>query len=175
MDENPYVAPKAPISEPPPVVVAADGPELYAKIRLRMRAYFIDALLALMCFVVVSVLGARLHDIAPTAGPVLFVAWVLGILLYEPVMVALTGGTVGHHLKNIHVVSDKTGRRPGLAAALLRHLIKQTFGWISLLFMLSSERLQALHDSAVGVTVRIKDETRARRRDYVRGRKPITP
>lgn len=44
------------------------------------------------------------------------------------------------------------------------------FGLLSFLAILASDRQQALHDSIVGVTVRIKDEKRARRRDYVRSR-----
>jgi uncharacterized RDD family membrane protein YckC len=173
MDGNPYSAPKAPLVEQPQVV--ATRPELYARVGLRVRAYLIDALVMVLAFVLVSVLGALLHDGVPIAGPVLLGSWFLFALLYEPVMVARTGGTVGHHLKNIHVVSDKTGSRPGLFAALVRSLIKAALGWISFLSMLGSERQQAIHDAAVRVTVRIKDETRARRRDYVRGRPTMTP
>jgi uncharacterized RDD family membrane protein YckC len=141
---------------------------LYARIGVRIRAVTIDYLIMLGVLALVAVVGTLLHDL-PGASPVVFVIGALFAIFYEPVMVWRTGGTLGHHFKNICVVSEKTGGHPGIVAALVRSLVKAFLGTLSLLFMLSSDRQQALHDMIAGVTVRIKDESLASRRDYVRG------
>jgi uncharacterized RDD family membrane protein YckC len=164
MDQNPYTPPQAPLAVP----TVASGPVLYAKLGIRIRAFLIDYFLLLGSFLITAIVGVSLRGI-PGAGAVLFVAWVLLAVFYEPVMVWQTGGTLGHHAKNICVVSERTGGHPSLPAALVRSLTKSILGWLSFLFILSSDRQQALHDAIAGVTVRIKDKKLALRRDYVRG------
>ena len=64
--------------------------------------------------------------------------------------------------------------RPCAAAGATRYReVKQFLGGLSFIFMMIgvSERQQAIHDAVAAVTVRIKDESLARRRDYVRGRR----
>jgi uncharacterized RDD family membrane protein YckC len=164
MTQNPYAAPTASL-EP----AAAPAPEvLYARLGLRFRAFLIDYFLILGTFLLSTLIGSKLQQLAPGAGAVVLISWATLAVLYEPVLVWRTGGTVGHHLKNIHVVSERTGRRPGLFAAVVRNLIKMFLGWISFLLLLASTKQQAVHDAVVGVTVRIKDPRLARRRDYVR-------
>jgi uncharacterized RDD family membrane protein YckC len=163
MTQNPYAAPAASLetAEAPPAEV------LYARLGLRFRAFLIDYFIVVGTFLLSAFVGGKLQDV-PGAGALLFVSWAVFAVLYEPVMVWRTGGTIGHHLKNIHVVSERTGQRPGLFAAVVRNLIKMFLGWISFLLLLASSKQQAFHDAVVGVTVRIKDPSLARRRDYVR-------
>jgi RDD family protein len=170
MDENPYAAPRADLDG----AAAESQTPLYARLGVRFRAWLIDYFLLLATFALAAGAGGALEKV-PFAGAFLFGCWVLFALAYEPVMVWRTGGTVGHHVKNLHVVSERTGGRPGLFAALGRFLIKSVLGWLSFLNMLISERQQAIHDAVTGVTVRIKDPSLTRRRDYVRGRESGAP
>src|SRR5450432_1513630 len=78
---------------------------LYARVWPRVKALLIDGFILMAAFLVAALVGARLAG----AGPVAFVAWVCLWALYDPLLVALTGGTVGHHLQNLRVVSDRTG------------------------------------------------------------------
>ena len=165
MNDDRYAPPKAELDGNEP---RAEGPRLYARLRPRVHAFLIDYLLVMGTFVLVAALGSHLES-TRGAGAVLFVLWGAFALLYEPLTVWRKGGTLGHRIKNIHVVSRRTGAKPSLVAALVRSLIKTFLGGVSFLWMLVSDRQQAIHDAVVGVTVEIRDETLARRRDYVRG------
>jgi uncharacterized RDD family membrane protein YckC len=174
VSDNPYQAPRAPIDGPAsagagtqPGSKGAIGP-YYARVGPRVRAFLIDYFLLFGAFAVVAVVGAQLESV-PGLRAALFALWVAFVLLYEPVMVSRTGGTLGHHLKNIHVVSDRTGGPPGFVAAMARNLIKAFLGGLSFLWMLGSDRQQAIHDLVARVTVQIKNPALARHRDYVRG------
>jgi uncharacterized RDD family membrane protein YckC len=173
MDQNPYLAPKAdpdgpaaPAASSP--AAAAGGTVLYARLGVRFRAYLIDYFLMLGLFLLTAMVGGWLQSV-PGAGAVLFTGWVAFALLYEPVMVSRTGGTIGHHLKNLRVVSARTGGHPGFLAALVRSLAKWVLGGISALLIMASGRAQAIHDAIANVTVQFKDPTLARRNDYIRG------
>lgn len=148
---------------------AGAGRPLYARIGVRFRALLIDDFVLFAAFLAAAWIGSRFEGVSGV-GAALFGLWVALVVFYEPISVWRTGGTIGHHLQNICVVSEKTGGRPGLLAAAVRHLVKATLGSISFLMILASQRQQAIHDQLTGVTVRIKDPARARRRDYVRGR-----
>lgn len=163
MSENPFDPPKSELDAAATVDI---GPAYYARLGIRFRAFLIDYFLLLVTFLLVALVGSKLEDVSG-AGAVLFGLWIVGAVLYEPVMVWRTGGTIGHHMKNLCVVSERTGKNPGLLAALVRSLVKFFLGSLSFLSMLFSERQQAIHDAVANVTVRIKDKKLARRRDYV--------
>ena len=55
-------------------------------------------------------------------------------LLYEPLLVSLTGSTLGHLYCNIRVV-DNRGGNISFAKAVLRTVLKTAFGWLSFLTM----------------------------------------
>jgi uncharacterized RDD family membrane protein YckC len=177
MPENPYAPPGAEIADVPVLVTAGappaadveEGP-LYARIRPRMWAFLVDYFLLLVVFALLAFVGAQLESV-PRLRAALLLAWILLAILYEPIMVARTGATVGHHLNNICVVVDATERAPGFLRALARSLTKGLLGGLSFLWMMGSERQQAIHDAITGVTVRIRDPRFASRRHYVRRRR----
>jgi uncharacterized RDD family membrane protein YckC len=163
MDRNPYAPPKANTEPAPP----EQRDVLYAKLSVRFRAVLIDYFLMLGSLLLVAALGARFEQVEGL-GAALFVSWVALAIAYEPVMVWRTGGTIGHHVKNICVVSERTGGHPTLFAAFVRSLVKALLGWLSAANILISDRHQALHDAAVKATVRIRNQKAALPRDYVR-------
>src|SRR4051812_42656966 len=104
---------------------------LYAKIWPRLKATLIDGFILLGAFFLAAAVGANMTGL----GPVAFVVWVAFWVLYDPILVSRTGGTIGHHLMNLRVVSDQTGGAPVLWRALVRNLVKGLFGIWSMLAM----------------------------------------
>ena len=124
--------------------------------------------------------GARedAHAEAPTPEPVAFASFTARfhalvvdlaiaalVLLYEPLLVARRGGTVGHRRANLRVVHERTGGPPGFARAFARFALKSAVGLPSFTFMALTRRHQALHDRLTDTTVRIRDLGRARDTD----------
>ena len=144
----------------------------YARVWPRAKAVLIDGFILAAAFLVAALVGSRLVGLR---GPVsvAFIAWVALWALYDPILVWLTGGTVGHHLQNLRVVSDRTGGRPSLPAAFVRNLAKASLGAVSPLGMTASSRSKALHDWIAGTTVQARDVGAARSRDFTRVRWPF--
>ena len=61
-------------------------------------------------------------------GRILGFTFVAILLLYEPVLVPLTGGIVGHYLCNLRVIDDRTGGNISVLKAAARALIKSVLG-----------------------------------------------
>jgi uncharacterized RDD family membrane protein YckC len=91
---------------------------------------------------------------------------VTGLLLYEPVLVSFTGGTLGHHFTNLRVVDDRGGNVSFLKACA-RVVIKGLLGWYSFVVLAATRRNQAIHDLMTRSTVQIRDPTKASPGQYV--------
>jgi len=141
---------------------------LYAKMWPRMKAILIDGFILTGAFLAAALVGANLVG----SGAVVFVVWVAFWTFYDPLMVSRTGGTIGHHLQNLRVVSDRTGRNPSLVVALIRNVAKGVLGLVSLLAMAGSSRQKALHDWIAGTTVQARDAQLARFRYFTKVRRP---
>ena len=95
-------------------------------------------------------------------------------LLYEPLLVSMTGGTVGHHVCNIRVVDDRTGGNVSFGKAIVRMVIKTILGWFSFISMAVASRHQALHDVLTKSTVQIRNLAKARPHDFSIRREALT-
>jgi uncharacterized RDD family membrane protein YckC len=137
----------------------------YARFARRLRGMFVDWVLAL-----VLIFGAVL--IAVSVGsqslPRVLAGFVAIILcLYEPVLVSMTGGTIGHYLNNLRVVDDLTGGNLSFRRALSRAALKAVLGWYSFLVMAATRRNQAVHDLLTRSTVQMRDATRASPQHFI--------
>ena len=152
-----------------PAANVSQGPEviLYAKIWPRVKAILIDGFILGIAFLVAAIVGANIAG----AGAVAFVVWVAFWVVYDPLLVSGTGGTVGHHLQNLRVVSDRTGGNPSLLAAFIRNVVKGLLGTFSLLGMAGSRRQKSIHDWIAGTTVQARDVQMARLRHFTRVRR----
>jgi uncharacterized RDD family membrane protein YckC len=142
--------------------VASDTPA-YARFTRRVQGMMID-------YIVISLLiaGALMIAVAfesNSIGRILGFTVAAIWLLYEPVLVSLTGSTLGHRYCNIRVV-DNRGGNIGFAKAVLRTILKTAFGWLSFLTMAFTSRHQAIHDVLTGSTVQIRDLSKARPFDF---------
>lgn len=114
--------------------------------------------------------SARNDDFSRPLG-ILVVAM---LLLYEPVLVSVTGSTLGHYAANLRVVDDRHGGNPGFGKALARSALKALLGWYSFIVMAATQRNQALHDLLTRSTVQIRDPAKARPHDYITERRDLS-
>jgi hypothetical protein len=98
---------------------------------------------------------------------VLGIIAVILLLLYEPVLVSATGGTIGHYLANIRVVDNRHHGNVSFLKAVARFFIKSVLGWFSFIFMMATRRNQALHDQLTRSTVQIRDPAKASPDHYI--------
>jgi len=122
----------------------------YPRLIKRVRALLFDSLLLPVAVFSVLMLGSEL-GVSGVPGKVALV--LAPVLALGPGLVALTGGTVGHHLQHIRVTTLDGRRNIGFFAAVIRSFVKLGLGWLSLVFILTTARHQAAHDLAAGSMV----------------------
>ena len=79
------------------------------------------------------------------------------VIILDPILITLTGGTMGHHLLKTKVLNNKTNKNINLFLSVLRFIVKIFFGGLSFLFILITNKKRALHDiisNSVVVNVR---------------------
>lgn len=131
-------------------------PVQYASFTRRLRALLIDT--AIVCGAIAVVfIAADVAREVPGSGRVAWLALVVLVLLYEPMLVWRFGATIGHRLTDLVVVCDRTGGRPSLATAMLRYVIKVPFGILSFITIGLTRRRQAIHDALSATTVRLSE------------------
>jgi uncharacterized RDD family membrane protein YckC len=87
---------------------------------------------------------------------------IAALLLYEPVLVSFTGGTLGHHFTNLRVVDDRSGGNVGFLKACARVVLKGVLGLYSFVILAATRRNQAVHDLLTRSTVQIRDPAKRR-------------
>jgi hypothetical protein len=145
------------------VVEKAEAPK-YARFTRRLRGIQIDFMLFLI--VVVCLLQTAVVLKSNELSQMIGLGAVVGFFLYEPLMVSLLGGTVGHYLSNLRVVDNRTNRNVSFLKATARVAIKALLGWYSFITMPAAKRHQAVHDLLTGSTVQISDLARAKAHHY---------
>ncbi|HZO45458.1 MAG TPA: RDD family protein [Xanthobacteraceae bacterium] len=140
-----------------------DGPR-YGRFLRRFQAAIIDFMVILVALFGAVFIAITLNseNLARTLGFSIAIGW----LLYEPLLVALTGSTVGHYLCNLRVVDNKTGGNINFFKAVLRTLLKAVLGWLSFVTMATTLRHQAIHDLATNSTVQIRNAAQASPHHY---------
>ena len=128
----------------------------YGSFALRLGALVTDSVVLAFALVAIVML-ISVTEAIPGSGRVGVIGMFTLLLLYEPLLVARRGATVGHRRANLRVVYDRTGEHPGFIRAFARFVLKAIFGPPSFLLMALTRRHQALHDRLTGTTVRIHD------------------
>ena len=137
----------------------------YARFSRRLRGIVVDWIIAM-----IVMFGAVL--LAVTIGSdnfsrALGIPVLLALLLYEPVLVSFTGGTLGHYFTNLRVVDDRNGGNVSFLKACARVVIKGLLGWYSFVVMMATRRNQAVHDLLTRSTVQIRDPAKASPHQYI--------
>lgn len=142
---------------------AQDNPK-FARFSRRLQGVMYDNMILMVVLVITLALTISAEGLGWTraigiAGAALFI-------LYEPVLVSLRGATIGHAMRNLRVVDDRTQGNISFPKAVTRYAIKLVLGIFSFLTMATTQRHQALHDVLTRSTVRIRDESRAEAHHY---------
>lgn len=144
----------------------------YARFSRRLRGMLLDWIVALIViFGAVLVVSAVGNDNFSRALGILAL---LALLLYEPVLVSLTGGTIGHYFTNLRVVDECSGGNVSFAKACARVVIKGLLGWYSFVILAATRRNQAVHDLLTRSTVQIRDPAKALPGQYITERREPT-
>jgi uncharacterized RDD family membrane protein YckC len=152
--------------------VTVDSEHAYARFTRRVQGVFIDAIIFMLILAVALMLAVWFASdhIARILGVTVAATW----LFYEPLLVSLTGGTIGHYLCNMRVVDDDRGNI-GFVKAVARMIIKSLLGWYSFLAMAMTSRHQAVHDLLTRSTVQMRDLAKAEPYHFRSRRDPRTP
>lgn len=149
------------------VQIQGAGTVEVATVGKRLAARAIDAGILIVSFFALGIFSSFTSQYSDTVfvGPIMFLFWLVFWLLYEWLLVAYKGATLGKMAMGVLVVDQRNGALLGLGPAFVRQLIP-TVGalffflgtllvYISPLFD-SSGRLQGWHDKAANDLVIVK-------------------
>jgi RDD family len=137
----------------------------YARFTRRIQGLMIDNMILIVGFIIAVFLATStgFNGASRAIGLAAFAA----LLLYEPVLVSTKGGTIGHSLRNLRVVDDRTGGNIGFVAAFVRFVAKVVLGAFSFVAMITTKRHQTFHDLLTHSTVQVRDIQKAQPHHYV--------
>lgn len=116
---------------------------LYPRLLRRVRAFLFDSVI----FIILLYAWLATMPIFESVSPLLKISLlIIPILILEPVLVALTGGTLGHHLMGLRIRDASSDKNIGVLRATARAAIRTFLGWLSFIFVLVTNKHQALHD-----------------------------
>lgn len=134
--------------------MASNDAVCYPRLLRRVRALLVDSGFGML---IVVIWWASLPALVAAPPLAKFAFPIAAFIILEPVMVALTGGTPGHHLMGLRVESAATGHRIGLLRASLRALFRAALGWLTFVLALTTRKRQAIHDLCVGTVVVLRN------------------
>ena len=115
----------------------------YPRLIKRVRAVLIDSVLVPVSIFATLIVGDALGVTQSFAKVMLFA---IPVFVLEPVLVAFTGGTIGHHMMKIRITRLGGEGNINILAASVRFVIKVLLGWLSFIFVLTTKKHQAVHD-----------------------------
>ncbi len=95
----------------------------------RLKAYFLDWVVLIILMIVI----AQILELSSQSLPRVRILSLIGLFaLYEPLMLTIFGGTLGHFVVGLRVRrNDDYSKNLFILAAFIRLLVKLTLGWIS--------------------------------------------
>lgn len=126
----------------------------YPRFIKRFRAILVDSVILPVAVVAVLITGNAMGVTTAFGKAMLFL---VPLLILEPVLVALTGGTIGHHLMKIRVAKIDGSGNINIFAATIRFIVRLLLGGLSLIFVFTTTKHQALHDLIARSVVIHKD------------------
>jgi uncharacterized RDD family membrane protein YckC len=140
----------------------------YGRFSRRLKAVVIDWMIVVSLLVAALFAAVSIHS--DHIGRILGYTVIAVALLYEPLLVSLTGSTIGHYRTNLRVVDNRTHGNISFMKAVVRVIIKAALGLYSFVTMATTSRHQAVHDLLTQSTVQIRDRSKASSKDYVNAR-----
>ncbi len=126
----------------------------FPSLLVRIKALFVDFVFILILFSLASVI-IRNTGAVPTWVRVMI--FVFAFYLYDPLLITLFGGTIGHHMMKVGIRKvNHPDRKINLLQASIRFVIKYLLGWISFVTITGNKKRRAIHDIASGSIVLYK-------------------
>ena len=143
----------------------------YARFTRRAQGVYVDLIILILIATTALMVAVafKSDNIGRVLGFTVAITW----LFYEPLLVSLTGSTLGHRYCNIRVVDDRHGGNVGFVKAVARVIIKTFLGWYSFVSMAATSRHQALHDLLTRSTVQIRNPAKAKPHHFTSARPPL--
>lgn len=116
---------------------------LFPRLIRRVRAFLFDSVLFI---IIIYAWMLSLPLLASSNFLLKISALIVPIMILEPCLVAFTGGTPGHHIMGLRIRDSSIDKNIGILRATARAIIRTLFGWLSFIFVLVTQRHQALHD-----------------------------
>lgn len=131
-----------------------DSAAIYPRLLRRIRAALIDAVIAILVIFSWFFLLPSLVDFSGQVKvAILAVVW----FVLDPLLVWRIGGTPGHYLMNLRIQHKVSGENIGVFRAIARSLVKIVTGAWSFIFVLVTNKHQALHDLLFRTTVVLRN------------------
>ncbi|MCP5007019.1 MAG: RDD family protein [Planctomycetes bacterium] len=140
----------------------------YPRLIRRVQAVLIDSLIVPIA-VIISIFVS--NKIGITENWVKALVIIGPVFILEPLLVSLTGGTIGHHAVKIKVRNINRDENINIILAVVRFIVKVILGWVSVFFILITKRHQAIHDYLVRSIVVHKYSHTLPKNEIVRERK----
>ncbi|MFT5700441.1 MAG: putative RDD family membrane protein YckC [Desulforhopalus sp.] len=125
----------------------------YPRFIRRVKAALIDSFI-IAILVVFCVAALAESESVPSYFKIFII--LLPIFIIEPLFVALTGGSPGHHLFNIKIRGKSEDKKLSIQKSILRFFLKVLLGFISLPLVIITRKNLILHDIASGSIVDFK-------------------
>lgn len=123
----------------------------YPSLLMRVQALLIDVVLVLVIFVLSSYALRGLDDYS--VGLKIFI-FAFCLFLYEPTLIAFSGGTIGHKLRGLRVKRyEEPDKNLSIFSAVGRVVVKSLLGWVSFITVSFNSEKRAIHDYTAGAVV----------------------
>lgn len=127
---------------------------MYPRLIRRIQALLIDSAVLLVVFICsVALAGVFKFDNELLGAVIAF----LPVILVEPLLVSLKGGTIGHHILGLRVRNISNNKNLNIFSAIIRTVLKAILGTVSLVCVLTTKKHQAIHDLLTRSIVVIND------------------
>jgi uncharacterized RDD family membrane protein YckC len=131
--------------------IVDDRPDLFEKYLFpplikRVQAIIIDIVIIITVFFAATYIFNLIGDVPTWIRTFVFVFM---LFLYDPLLISLTGGTIGHHMLEIKVCRvSNPEKKISIPDAFFRFIIKSLIGWLSFLTISFNNKKRAIHDFA---------------------------
>lgn len=132
----------------------------------RIKASFIDGIVILAMIFIVAIILSFFNNVSVyvRGGAFIFI-----FLFYEPTLVSLRGGSIGHDMAGLAIKrANKVSSNLLFPLAILRFLIKTALGIVSLFVVNQNPNKKAIHDFLSGSMVIYKKDKETLARNHSR-------
>lgn len=121
---------------------------MYPQLQERTKSAMIDGVILISLIILTGDLIQLLPHPSNMLKGALFILY---FVLYEPLLVSLRGGTIGHTLAGITIRKHHyTTEKINFFSALWRYILKISLGWLSVISYYSNPEGRMIHDKLSG-------------------------